>query len=302
MLFADLHKAKSPAKRVLLFPVEWALGAAEMFSDPGDSFNGNNHVKKAKDPFMHTTGRLLRIAIRRYGVELRPITGHEEKIKENKWFRKEDTSKQILRGDAELRDYMLENMLEVDEYDKILYLRTPGLIIDANALDSLMAYHDGKIDQAVIGSYGQLDAIFLTPSLKTAIFLRESRAGMNNRMFLSQPVKTGLSRIDVQVTTNEVFGSTLDATEKTVLASMALLQQIATDTMFDGAEFLRNRSAYLTFTDIGLPSPENSIPFDIRVASRPKNKEADRVWTKLYGRFAENRRLVCGLELESWYI
>jgi hypothetical protein len=34
--------------------------------------------------------------------------------------------------------------------------------------------------------------------------------------------------------------------------------------------------------------------------ARPKNKDADWTWTKLYGEFAQKRMDICGLDLEGW--
>lgn len=57
MLLADFHKMKSPAKRILMFPRIWLKKAGE------DEW----------DPQMSTTRRLLRTAVRRYGVTLIPM-------------------------------------------------------------------------------------------------------------------------------------------------------------------------------------------------------------------------------------
>lgn len=57
MLLADLHKMKSPARKLLLFPRTWLKNAES------DEY----------DPEMTTTRRLLRTAVRRYGVTLIPV-------------------------------------------------------------------------------------------------------------------------------------------------------------------------------------------------------------------------------------
>jgi hypothetical protein len=57
MLLADLHRLKSPAKRLLVFPRVW------LKDTDNDEY----------DPEMTTTRRLLRTAARRYGVSLIPI-------------------------------------------------------------------------------------------------------------------------------------------------------------------------------------------------------------------------------------
>jgi hypothetical protein len=57
MLMSDLHRMRSPAKRILMFPRLWLLEADEA----------------KKDPQMATTWRLLRTAARRYGATLMPM-------------------------------------------------------------------------------------------------------------------------------------------------------------------------------------------------------------------------------------
>ena len=58
--------------------------------------------------------------------------------------------------------------------------------------------------------------------------------------------------------------------------------------------------AYIRFSDPRLPGPEYDVPWADKVAARPKNKDADWTWTKLYGEFAQMRMEICGLDLESW--
>jgi len=57
MLLSDLHRMKSPAKKILLFPRLWLATSVD------DKYG----------PEMSTTRRLLRTAARRYGVTLIPM-------------------------------------------------------------------------------------------------------------------------------------------------------------------------------------------------------------------------------------
>lgn len=57
MLLSDLHRMKSPAKRILMFPRLWLVASDD------DNYG----------PEMSTTRRLLRTAARRYGVTLMPM-------------------------------------------------------------------------------------------------------------------------------------------------------------------------------------------------------------------------------------
>lgn len=57
MLLSDLHRMKSPAKRILMFPRQWLAESED------DKYG----------PEMSTTRRLLRTAARRYAVTLMPM-------------------------------------------------------------------------------------------------------------------------------------------------------------------------------------------------------------------------------------
>jgi hypothetical protein len=68
---------------------------------------------------------------------------------------------------------------------------------------------------------------------------------------------------------------------------------------FNATAYLDN-VAYIRFSDPKLPGPEYDVPWAKKRDARPKNKDADWTWTKLYGEFAQKRMDICGLDLESW--
>jgi hypothetical protein len=57
---------------------------------------------------------------------------------------------------------------------------------------------------------------------------------------------------------------------------------------------------YIRFNDPKLPGPEWEVDYARVVQARPKDKDADWLWTKMYGEFAGRRYDVCGLGLEVW--
>jgi hypothetical protein len=57
---------------------------------------------------------------------------------------------------------------------------------------------------------------------------------------------------------------------------------------------------YIRFIDTKLPGPEWEVDYARVVQARPKDKDADWLWTKMYGEFAGRRYDVCGLGLEVW--
>ncbi|KAI9777136.1 MAG: hypothetical protein M1835_005321 [Candelina submexicana] len=103
MVFGELHRQKSPAERLLLFPKAWA-----------DSTG-------AGDPYSDTSRRLLKRAAKRYGVVLQPIGT-------------------TLPGTNEDRpsSYSLASLFSLINYSRVLYLPPSGLLLKASLLDSLL--------------------------------------------------------------------------------------------------------------------------------------------------------------------
>lgn len=260
MLFGELHRLKSPAKRVLLFPRHWAL---EKKAGKGDVF----------DPYVDASRRLLKVAARRYRVELRPvgpiIEGADEEAEES---------------------YSVASVFAMTEYDRILALRTPGIVLDATPLDAVLAY---------------------APAAALALLQSDEKAGVNETdLLLAMPDKDAYAALKESrtsmTTDNDVVRNTLadtlvldsssDGTK--LVASIGSLHDAETD--FNATAYLSS-AAYIRFSDPKLPGPEYDVPYSDRVRARPKNKDADWTWTKLYGNFAQKRMEICGLDLEPWH-
>lgn len=73
MLLSDLHRMKSPARRILMFPKLWLVESED------DKYSAE----------MTTTRRLLRTAARRYGVKLIPmeplVEGADGEFVDSQW-------------------------------------------------------------------------------------------------------------------------------------------------------------------------------------------------------------------------
>lgn len=260
MLFGELHRLKSPAKRVLLFPRAWAL---EKKADKGD----------VSDPYLDTSRRLMKLAARRYQVELRPVGPVVDGADE---------------GAAS--SYSLASLYGMLEYDRLMVLSTPGLILDATPLDSILAY---------------------APSSLIATLQPDKPAGINGtELLLAMPDSEAYSvaaravsldaRADVAVVQGAMAQSlVLDSSkdEERLVASISTLHEADRD--FNATAYLSS-TAYIRFADPKLPGPEYDVPYSDKVKARPRNKDADWVWTKLYGNFAQKRMDICGLDLEPW--
>jgi hypothetical protein len=267
MVLAELHKQRSPARRLLLFPREWAL---EKEGKKGD----------ISDPFLGSSRRLLRMAARRYGVELRPMSA-------------------VVLGEEEFEGrgnvYSLASAFGMLEFDRVMSVETPGLLFDATQLDAILAFTDqtpfAMLEEDAEGHDGvkATDLLLLQPSSTTYDETITSLAAIphfNDTLLPSRFHHPLLLSISSPHTEPE-----------TLIRSIGTLHT-ATDP-FNQTAYL-NQLAYLRFSDPKLPGPEYDVPWSQKVAARPRNKDADWMWTKMYGLFAQRRMEVCGLDLETW--
>jgi len=262
MVLAELHRLKSPARRVLLFPRDWAL---EKQGKKGD----------ISDPFLDSSRRLMRMAARRYHVELRPVNPVMEETAESK--------------DTDV--YSLASAYALTEFDRVLSVETPGLLMDATPLDAVLAFTESA-------PFAMLQDTFAGDGVHSEDLL------------LLQPSNSAHVELQKRLADQSAFNDTLLPslfTNPLLLASSAddnaLIRSIGTlheaSRGFNQTAYLAGVS-YVRFSDPKLPGPEYDVPWSEKVAARPRNKDADWMWTKLYGQFAQKRMEVCGLDLETW--
>ena len=262
MVFGELHRMKSPARKVLLFPKSWA---AEKEAVRG----------AMSDPFMDSSRRLMRMAARRYGVELRPVDPIAASTE-----------------DGVPSTYSLISAYALTDLDRVLVIETPGLLLDASPLDAVLAFTE-KTPFAMLEDSTANDGVH------------------SQDLLLLQPSKEHHTTLTSKLSTLQSFNDTLlpsafpqpplllsSSTDDTALIrSIAPLHDAQAG--FNATAYLDN-VAYIRFSDPKLPGPEYDVPWAKKRAARPKNKDADWTWTKLYGEFAQKRMDICGLDLESW--
>ncbi|PSK46078.1 COPII coat assembly protein sec16 [Elsinoe australis] len=297
MLFAELHRLKSPARRVMVFPQEWIEGAADWAGGKGGG------KRAVEDPWGSTTRRLLRVAGRRYGVQLRPvgIEAGEGEGKKGWWGSGE---KEVRDEGVELERHRLSAVLGLGDLERVLVVRTPGWVLDASGLDAALAYGGVERVAALKGVNGT-DAVLVRTDKGLGDKLRVRLGSEKKEVEVREEDKYGLPAVGVkEMDTFAALGISvdemMDSEEVSLMASIGALHDAKAEEPFNATKYLSS-SSYITFTDHKLPAgPEYDVPFSDKVRARPVNKDADWVWTSLYGKFAERRREVCGLDLE-WY-
>lgn len=259
MLFGDLYRLRSPAKRILLFPHAWLEDA----------------TGEVVDPYLGTSRRLLRMAARRYGVVLMPM-------------------EPIIEGaDNSLpSSYSLASLFSLVDYERVIHLSSPGLLLDASPLDSLLAFSKSEPVAALPANAERKELLtsllLIHPSADNYSRLRELRS--------TQP----MTDLDLFRKSFPVPDSLLSSWSMSLgnlfYESTSLRNSIEgfNSTIFTEA------TAYVRLSDPELPGPEYDVPYYERVRIRPKNEEARFVWEKLYETFRQRRMEICGLDLETW--
>lgn len=271
MHFASLHALRSPARRILLFPQVWA---AELAPKKGANY----------DPYMASTRRLLKLAARRYRVELRPIQPLVE------------------GGDEEKSaSYSLASIYALQDLDRAMVVEVPGLLFKADVLDQVLAY-SAPSSLALLEKDGEMglqggEVVLVAPAKDAWAALRASELAngtLDDVDFLRHILPEPLALPP----TPKAEGDAEGEEQTLMLRSISTLHDA--DSTFDATKYL-STAAYVRFSDPKMPrGPEWDVPYDKRVKARPRNKDADWVWTKLYGEFAQKRMEVCGLDLEPW--
>lgn len=276
MLLSDLHKMKSPAKRILMFPKLWLATSED------DQYS----------PEMSTTRRLLRNAARRYGVTLIPmdpiVQGADGRLCIT------DTRHVQLLTMAETlpSSYSLATLYSLVDYERILYLQGPGVLLDASALDSLLAFSKSE----------PMAAYPATPE----------RTDMSTSLLLIHPSQQSYNQLRTLRTSTPT--SDLNMFRKTFSMPDALIsewslsmgnvvyesQKLRDATDGFNATAFEKATTFVRLSDPELPGPEYDVPFAERAKLRPKNEEAQEAWSKLYERFRQQRMEVCGLDLETY--
>lgn len=259
MLLSDLHKMRSPAQRILMFPQSWLA----------DSEDTN------KDPQTLTTWRLLRTAARRYGVTLIPL----ETIDKD--------------ADSTLRtSYSLTSIYSLTNYERLLYLQGPGVLLDASALDSLLAFSKSE-------SMAAFPATPEREELSTAMMLVHPSKEIFSQL---KVLRSSKQKSDLQLL-QEMFKGPESLISEWSLAMGNLvyesqqLREVEDD--FNATAF-HEKTTFVRLSDPELPGPEYDVPFAERVKLRPKNGDAQETWTALYETFRQQRMEICGLDLEAY--
>ena len=214
-----------------------------------------------KDEFnqeWETTRRLLRKATRRYRATLVPI-----------------------EGSAIWEDPREKHLFFLKDYDRVITLPPPGLVLNSLPLDTLLAYHQSG------------EAISAYPPVEGN--------GSGNSMIITRPSVKHVPALPLSIIPS-IFSPASDP--DLPLPSMfsnivSLRMPHAPNEPFNATKFL-SEAAYVHISDPELPGPEYDLPYYEMVRRRPEDEDQGYLWEKMYSTYKDRRYEVCGLDLETW--
>lgn len=256
MHFADLNRDKSPATRILLFPRSWI-----------------EENEDEVDPYLDTSRRLLRAAVRRYKVVLRPFDP-------------------VIKGDYDSASaYSLASIFALIDFDRLLYLAPSGIIVDSLALDALLAFSPSRRLAALpddpTASRISTNFMLIEPSTSTFKQLSSAKAktDVGDKALFQEFFETSKSLLPPTA-----------EDETTLYYESSELRALEESESFNSTQFLSS-TAYVRLADPEIPGPEYDVPYGRMVQLRPKEDEPRWVWEKLYFKFRGGRMDICGLDL-----
>jgi hypothetical protein len=178
------------------------------------------------------------------------------------------------------------------DYERLIHLQGPGLLLDASALDSLLAFSKSEPMAAYPATPEREDLstslLLVHPSVETYRRLKDLRK--------SQPM-TDLNLFRRSFAVPESLISKWSLSMGNVVYESASLRNAIEG--FNATVF-EQATTYVRLSDPEIPGPEYDVPYYKTAAIRPSNQEARAVWEGLYENFRQRRMEICGLDLEVW--
>jgi hypothetical protein len=280
ILFAELQRQGSLADRVLLYPRSW------------DESERENSIPASRI-HMATARRLLKTAAARYDVRVHPIDPMVEDADRMSPVPFQHT----LKAEADFHylalnstSYPLASLLSLTRYNTVLTLNTPSLILHAKPLDSVLV----KAPASPV-SFSEAPATS-NSEVNSNIFVFHPSLSASNRVSEALASENTLAELDLL---QYLYSPPESLLPSSVFSSQSLLSTSAfKDLEVDLTEAVQD-AATVIFDDEGLRGPAFDVPQALWNQARPGG-QAGRLWEGLWERYREERRGVCGLDLDIW--
>ena len=194
----------------------------------------------------------------------------------------------------------MASIFSLTDYDRILFLSSPGLLLDAQPFDSLLRYGP---DQELV----TINTNSSPQKLSTSIMLIKPNAKLYERLIQASMKKhlTGAELLQQSFTYPEyvspegayfplqAFADTASIVRRKVKGGLKSAITLDEEKFFQA-------KAYVEFSDPTLPGPEFDVPIKLKNQAMPWSGEARAIWERLYEMYRQKRMEICRLDLESW--
>lgn len=188
--------------------------------------------------------------------------------------------------DTDEAAYPLFGLLSLSIFDRLIYLRPSGLIIDSADLDLLFTL---PMESSILGISGNSEGEFTLPSI---VIFEPSITAYNG----------ALSAISIETYSDDEFLRHIPQISGIAGQGHLVARTSAMSLEFNeltAANFFKSIS-YVHLTDPDFPGPEFDIPSKTVVRARPKLPQNRAIWERVYEIFRERRMSICGLDLEPF--
>ena len=281
MVFAELARQKSPARRVLLYPSVWDRRFAQQEQE-------EEQQQGEMGPAMETSMRLLRVAARRFDVALVPISPVLGRGEGRSLWQNWSLCRECANIDIDVLDaaYPVAGLLSLTNFDQLIYFPPSGLLLDPSRLDALF---DVQMNSSMLAFPGTTDGgsvippvLLVRPSMKA---YHESISSFPAATYLEEDYLGNVSKAPPHIAPD---------TSRLIIETSGLhLQKEA----FNSTTFLAG-ATYVRLSDPEIPGPEYDISREVFLRSRPTEPEPRKAWEELYELYRMRRMDVCGLDLE----
>ena len=188
--------------------------------------------------------------------------------------------------------YSLSSMYSLTSYERLIYLHAPGVVLDASALDSMLAFSKSAPMSAIPATPDRTELstslLLISPSSETYQQLKDAR--LSHRL-------TDLELLRQTFATPESLIPELTLSMGNVAYESSGLREASDD--FNVTAF-NEATTFVRLREPDMPGPEYDVPYAERARLRPQNAQAREAWENLYEGFRQRRMEVCGLDLEYW--
>ena len=200
------------------------------------------------------------------------------------------------KGNPSEPDY-LARLFSLTDYTRILYLPSPGLLLDSRPFDSLLGYGPEQTLTATetnsLPRKLSTSMMLIRPEKKTYQRLLKMRS--SGRLFGAELLQQHFTFPDYLSPEGQYFPV------QALADTASIAEGLEDNDSFNETEFLE-RKAYITFSDRGLPGPQYDIPHHLRIQAMPSNDEVKLLWKRFYEMFRQKRMEICRLDLETWSV